>query len=135
MRKTITVTGMDHLSSRERRGSAGFAEVERGRDISQLEAELEQALVTAEDAQQQAARLMDQNSGLRNELQAARAALRSAEAQCEELRGALAKPLAPPPSRSQAEEELRVAVEELQVMTEELEHANDLLRQSACNRS
>ena len=97
----------------------------------QLEGELEQALVTAEDVQQQNAALLEENAALREEIVRLSERLAANTKAVNQLESQSAAPaeesLDIPPS--QTEEELRAAIEELQVMAEELELANEKLRE------
>lgn len=96
--------------------------------LRRLEAELEQATVSAEDAQSHVAQLTKENAALDARLRAAEASRVATEARMRALEaqaqtGHLVRSLDP----SATEEELRVALEELRVMAEELEQANEML--------
>lgn len=108
-------------------------------EVRRLAAELEQARVTAEDAQLQVNNLNQQCRTLVSELRERRKQQIVAEEALVELRERSADP--DPPAgqvsfdedrleRSTIEEELRVTVEELQVVAEELDAANEALRRS-----
>lgn len=96
--------------------------------LRRLEAELEQATVSTEDAQLHVARLTEENAILQARLRAAEASRTATEARMRALEAQLqaADPVHTSAS-SATEEELRVAIEEMRVMAEELEQANTVL--------
>ena len=106
-------------------------------ETARMRAELEQALVAAEDAHQEIARLSQEAARLADENRALRARLVASQtaevastsrppmsADCVTARSAETSD-----GRKQVEEALRVAMEELTVMAEELERAHDALLQ------
>jgi predicted nucleic acid-binding Zn-ribbon protein len=102
-------------------------------EVARMRAELEQALVTAEDAQQEVTRLSQEVGRLAQENRELREQLATSRAYAASPAGAATtkslSPPEPPLARLQLEEALRAAMEELTVMAEELERANEVLRQ------
>jgi signal transduction histidine kinase/ActR/RegA family two-component response regulator len=104
-------------------------------EVARLEAELEQARVAAEDADERIAELARDCKRLQSEIRDRVAAHRSDEHAAEQIRGKMGSAAASlfaleaeQARGAEAEEELRVTIEEMQVLAEELEGSNEALR-------